>query len=80
MFRIPSFNKMEMTLETASNTMKNWGSGDMLRGMELMNTIWDDYANGNCPEFEDDAEFFDAYEYEANAYNVVFEYFKPLFA
>ena len=44
-----------------------------------MNNIWDDYANGKLV-YEDDQEFFDAYEYETNAYNKVFETMKPLFS
>ena len=80
MFRIPTNYKMEMSFEDATKTIKNWGSGDLLRGMELMNTIWDDFASGKlADDFADDYEFFDAYEYECNAYNKVFEEFKPLF-
>ncbi len=80
MFRIPSINKMEMTLETATGIIKNWGSGDLLRGMELMDTTWNDFATGKLEDsFADGHEFYDAYEYECNAYNVVFETFAPLF-
>ena len=80
MFRIPSINKMEMTLETATGIIKNWGSGDLLRGMELMDTTWNDFATGKLEDsFADCHEFYDAYEYECNAYNVVYETFAPLF-
>ena len=79
MFRIPTNYKMEMSFEDATKTLKNFSSGSLLESMELMNNIWDDYANGKLL-FEDDQEFFDAYEYETNAYNKVFETMKPLFS
>ena len=78
MFRIPTNYKMEMSFEDATKTLKNFSSNGLLESMELMNNIWDDYANGKLL-FEDDQEFFDAYEYETNAYNKVFENMKPLF-
>ena len=78
MFRIPTNYKMEMSFEDATKTLKNFSSDGLLESMELMNNIWDDYANGKLL-FEDDQEFFDAYEYETNAYNKVFENMKPLF-
>ena len=78
MFRIPTNYKMEISFEDATKTLKNFSSNGLLESMELMNNIWDDYANGKLL-FEDDQEFFDAYEYETNAYNKVFENMKPLF-
>ena len=80
MFRIPSANKMEMTFDQAKSLITNWGSGDLLRGMELVNTTWNDFATGKLDDsFADDIEFYDAYEYEMNAYNKVFETMAPLF-
>ena len=78
MFRIPTNYKMEMSFEDATKTLKNFSSNGLLESMELMNNIWDDYANGKLV-YEDDQEFFDAYEYETNAYNKVFETMSPLF-
>ena len=78
MFRIPTNYKMKMSFEDATKTLKNFSSNGLLESMELMNNIWDDYANGKLL-FEDDQEFFDAYEYETNAYNKVFETMQPLF-
>ena len=78
MFRIPTNYKMEMSFEDATKTLKNFSSNGLLESMELMNNIWDDYANGKLV-YEDDQEFFDAYEYETNAYNKVFETMAPLF-
>ena len=46
MFRIPTNYKMEMSFEDATKTLKNFSSGSLLESMELMNNIWDDYANG----------------------------------
>ena len=75
-------NKVDYVLGGAGTyiclSLKNFSSGSLLESMELMNNIWDDYANGKLL-FEDDQEFFDAYEYETNAYNKVFESMKPLF-
>ena len=80
MFKIPSSNKMEMTFDQAKSTITNWVSGDLLKGMELMLATWNDFATGKLDDvFEDDYDFYDAYEYECNAYNVVYETFAPLF-
>ena len=79
MFRIPTNYKMEMSFEDATKTLKNFSSGTLLESMELMNNIWDDYANGKLL-FEDDPRIFDAYEYETNVHNKVFETMKTLFS
>ena len=46
--------------------------------MEDMRDLWERHAAGNSP-YETDEEFFDNWEYEANAYNVVYKTFGPLF-
>ena len=54
---------------------------DMLKGMEHINEHWDRYASGNAGDmYEDDDDFFATWEYEVNAYNVVYSTMKPLFA
>lgn len=76
MFRIPSFYQDTVDFKTAWNTITTFGRGDALEGMQAMDRVWEEHcASGN----EDDA-FFDNYEYEVNAYNVVFENMGKLFA
>lgn len=79
MFRIPDFNKMEMTFEEAEGILKIDGS--VLKGMEHINEHWNRYCAGEANDmYEDDAEFFDIWSHEANAYNIVYAEMKPLFA
>ena len=77
MFRIPSFNQMNITWDEAVAVIKGRGLGDLLKGMEEMNRIWNDH----CEEgLDTDDDFFDNWVYEVNAYNVVFEGMSKLFA
>ena len=76
MFRIPSFYKETVDFKTAWNTMKNFGNGDPQQGMVAMQRAWEDH----CVSGNDDDDFYDNYEYEANAYNAVFENMGKLFA
>ena len=76
MFRIPSFNQMEMSWDEAVATIQGRGNGNLLNGMEEMNRIWNDH----CEEgLDTDDDFFDNWVYEVNAYNVVFAGFNKLF-
>ena len=76
MFRIPSFNQMEMTWDEAVAVIKGRGNGNLLNGMEEMNRIWNDH----CEEgLDTDDDFFDNWVYEVNAYNVVFSGMSQLF-
>jgi hypothetical protein len=75
MFRIPSFYKDTVDFTTAWNTITNFGRGDALEGMNAMNRVWEEH----CASGDEDDTFFDNYEYEANAYNVVFENMGKLF-
>ena len=66
MFKIPSSNKMEMTFDQAKSTITNWGSGDLLKGMELMLATWNDFATGKLDDvFEDDYELMPLSEVES---------------
>ena len=77
MFRIPSFYQQDMSYETAKAVF----GGDLLKGMEMISEHWDRYARGESSDmYEDDDEFFATWEYEVNAYNVVYSTMKPLFA
>ena len=75
MFRIPSFYQDTVDFKTAWNTITNFGRGDALEGMNAMNRVWEEH----CASGNDDDEFYDNYEYEANAYNVVFANMNKLF-
>lgn len=75
MFRIPSFYKETVDFTTAWNTITNFGRGDALEGMNAMNRVWEEH----CASGDEDDTFWDNYEYEANAYNVVFENMGKLF-
>lgn len=78
MFRIPNFYEMpNMTFDQAKAVF----AGDMLKGMEQLNEHWDRYCAGEANDmYEDDDDFFDTWQYEVNAYNVVYATMKPLFA
>ena len=77
MFRIPNFYQMNMDFHTAKSVF----NGDLLKGMEMIQEHWDRYATGKSGDmYEDDDDFFDTWQYEVNAYNVVYSTMKPLFA
>ena len=77
MFRIPNFYQMNMDVDTAKGVF----NGDLLKGMEMINEHWDRYASGQSGDmYEDDDAFFDCWQYEVNAYNVVYAKMQPLFA
>jgi hypothetical protein len=78
MFRIPPFNEIEnMSFDEAARIISNRAGGDLLEGMKSMDRLWSDYI---ASDDQDDDEFFDTWEYEVNAYNVVFEGMSKLFA
>ena len=77
MFNIPTFYQQNMDFDTAKAVF----NGDLLKGMEMIQEHWDRYATGNSGDmYEDDDDFFATWEYEVNAYNVVYSTMKPLFA
>ena len=78
MFRIPSFYQNTVDFTSAWNTITNFGRGDALEGMNAMQRVWDEHASGS-DRFEDDEDFYEWYEAEVNAYNVVFENMGKLF-
>ena len=75
MFRIPSFYEATPSFEDAWKTIESFGRGDALEGMNAMNRVWEEH----CASGNDDDNFRDNYEYEANAYNVVFSNMSKLF-
>ena len=79
MFRIPSFYQETVDFTSAWNTITNFGRGDALEGMNAMNRVWEEHASGS-DRFEEDDDFYEWYEAEVNAYNVVFSNMNKLFA
>lgn len=82
MFRIPHFYQFETSFENAVKVMTSYGRGDLLEGMQAMNRAWDEYLASEGKEFarfECDDDFYENYEAEVNAYNVVFENMSELF-
>ena len=79
MFRIPSFYQNTVDFTSAWNTITNFGRGDALEGMNAMQRVWDEHASGS-DRFEEDDDFYEWYEAEVNAYNVVFKNMGKLFA
>ena len=45
MFRIPNYFQMNMTWDDAVRTIKGRGDGDLLKGMEAMNRVWERHVN-----------------------------------
>ena len=81
MLNIPNFYEATPTFDEAVKTITSFGGG-LLEGMEKMQNIWNEYAESSYtdePMFEDDDAFFSHFEYEANAFNVVFSRMQPLF-
>ena len=60
MFRIPSFYEMNVTFDDACRTIKNFGNGSMLEGMEAMNLAWEEHCKSDA---EDDDAFFEPVSY-----------------
>lgn len=75
MFRIPSYHQLEMTFDEAVAVIKGRAKGDLLAGMEEMDTVWEEH----CKTDDSDSDFYDTWIYEVNAYNVVFEGMSKLF-
>ena len=76
MFRIPSYNEMELTFDEAVSIIKSRADGDLLKGMQSMDQLWKDYISSAD---QDDEQFFDNWQYEVNAYNKVFADMSKLF-
>lgn len=80
MFTIPTYYQDTPTFQDAWNTMKQHGRGDVLEGMNAMQRAWEEHCASPGVHCDlDDDEFWDNYQHEANAYNVVFENMGKLF-
>ena len=83
MIRVPDYYFVDLALSDAVDVMTRRGSMDLLKGMEEMQQLWDDYVKSTHTGetlFESDDDFFDVWGYEMSAYNVVFENMSKLFA
>ena len=76
-FRIPSFYQMNMSLEEAVFVL---GKDRVLEAMENLDQQWLRYTDGEMDAlYCDDDDFFEHWQSEVNAYNVVYNEMKPLF-
>ena len=83
MFRIPNFYQLEMSTKEAVQVMTTYGRGDMLEGMMAMDRVWEEHCasyDSDNARFESDSDFYEFYEAEVNAYNVIYEGMSQLVA
>ena len=83
MFRIPNFYQFEMSTKEAAQVMTHYGRGDMLEGMMAMDRAWEEHCasyDSDNARFESDSDFYEFYEAEVNAYNVIYEGMSQLVA
>jgi len=82
MFRIPSFYQEDISYDESVRILQNFGGGDLLEGMRKMDAMWAEYvvsSNTQDPMYDEDDEFFSAWVYEVNAFNVVYDAMAGLF-
>ncbi len=77
MFTIPDFYKMDMTFDTAERVLRGTKTS-VIDMMENVNSKWELHCSGH-DFFVDDDEFFEFWQYEVNAYNVIYSAMNPLF-
>lgn len=70
----------ELTLDEATSIVRGRGQGDLLKGMESIRDVWNDYCRNGDDRYEYDSDFFDNWHYEINAYNVIYEGMSKLLA
>ena len=71
MLNIPSSCKVTLTSEKANTIIERLGGGSTLKGMEFMQTAWENQCDSEA--------FFDCFYTEANAYNVVLNELEKMF-
>ena len=80
MFRIPAFYKFEMSTKEATQVLTLYGLGDLLGAMEKMDRNWNEHCTGTgAIVFDSDSDFYEYYEAEVNAYNVIYAEMSKLF-
>jgi hypothetical protein len=75
MFKISDYYKMDMSWDDAVALITGCGCGDLLKGLENMNIIWEDVLD----DYMTVDDFYDQYIYEVNAFNIVYEGMSKLF-
>lgn len=78
MFNIPWQYQMDMDLDMAEAVLRG-ADTTVIDMMENVKSKWELHCSGH-DFFTDDDEFFEFWQYEVNAYNVMYEAMKPLFA
>ncbi len=78
MFTIPKIYQMNMDLDMAEAVLRG-AKTTVIDTMENVKSKWELHCSGH-DFFVDDDEFFEFWQYEVNAYNVMYEAMKPLFA
>ncbi len=78
MFNIPWQYQMDMDLDMAEAVLRG-ADTTVIDMMENVKSKWELHCSGHN-FFTDDDEFFEFWQYEVNAYNVMYEAMKPLFA
>lgn len=78
MFNIPWQYQMNMDLDMAEAVLRG-AKTTVIDTMENVKSKWELHCSGH-DFFIDDDEFFEFWQYEVNAYNVMYEAMKPLFA
>jgi len=80
MFNIPDIHRMNLSFTDAEYIMSRHSSMGItiIECMENLLSEWDQHCNG-CYFFADDDEFFEFFQYEANAFNVLYREMKHLF-
>jgi hypothetical protein len=79
MFRIPRDLEIDVDFDQAVVWLKRLKNDSLLDGMEWLSDEWEAYANGDQPEYLDDEEWYENWQCEVNAYNVVAESMMHLF-
>ena len=78
MFNIPWQYQMDMDLDMAEAVLRG-ANTTVIVMMENVKSKWELHCSGH-DFFADDDEFFEFWQYEVNACNVMYEAMKPLFA
>ena len=79
-FNLPEFNQVDVDFDTAAEVIKARAGGDLLKGMQEMQQLWEDYCRTDMSDdYEGDDDFYDCWEYEMNCYNVVHDNMSKLF-
>lgn len=78
MFNIPWQYQMDMDLDMAEAVLRG-ADTTVIDMMENVKSKWELHCSGH-DFFTDDDEFFEFWQYEVNACNVMYEAMKPLFA